>query len=332
MSVPALNQSLKILLCSITSALIILALASAMLPSQDDFDASNPYWNGHLKFSQAVNITEGDATVYKLDPRTVVLFIIGPSTNITDERINVWRIFVEEGGTLVFMDETGAVNYALETLGLKVKVDGRPMLDAVFYHNSWRIPKIVDVRGGALTSNVSTLIMNVPSILNLTGHNPNLRVLAYSSSFSFLDVDGNGNPSSGEPAGPFPVAAEVSYGGGRIILLSDSSLLTNSVIEICDNMRLLKNIVGDKMAFVDSGVWRRTLRAEFRLLVLVAYNFISAPEIKYSLTAAVLIAIYLLASGRRLKVHDEIQALLAKHPDWNRELLERLREARGGIE
>jgi hypothetical protein len=203
------------------------------------------------------------------------------------------------------------------------------MLDAVFYYNSWRIPKIMDFRD-ALTSNISEVIMDVPSTLNLTG---GFRILAYSSSFSFLDLDGDGEPSSGEPAGPFPVAAEIQYGGGRIILFSDSSLFINGVIGLGGNLQLLKNILGGRKAILDSGVWSKTLHSQFRGAALLAYSFISQPEIKYSLTAAALIALYMLAAGGfKPKVEDEVKTLIAKHPDWDMGLLEMLKEARGKIE
>jgi hypothetical protein len=319
--------SLKVFAFSFAAALIALASFSVILPPQDDFNPSNPYWNGLTEFSRVANASIMDAAVFKPDPKSTVIFVIGPSVNITGERVEAWRKYVEDGGVLVIMDETGIVNRALEALGLNVKVEGHMMLDAVFYYNSWRIPKIMDFRG-ALARNISEVIMDVPSILNLTG---GFRILAYSSRFSFLDLDGDGEPSSGEPAGPFPVAAEIQYGGGRIILFSDSSLFINGVIG--GNLQLLKNILDGRRAILDSGVWSKTLHSQFRGAVLLAYSFISQPEIKYSLTAAALIALYMLAAGGfKPKVEDEVKTLIAKHPDWDVRLLEMLREARGKIE
>ena len=327
-------SSLRLLAFSFTAALIALASASVLLPPQDDFNPSNPYWNGLTEFSRAVNVSTVDAAAYRPDPKGTVLFVMGPSLNITEDRVEAWRKYVEDGGVLVLMDETGAVNYALELLGLQVRVKGHVMLDAVFYHNGWRIPKIMDFRGGALTGNLSEIIMDVPSILNFVGDSGGFRVLAYSSSFSFLDLDGDGEPSSGEPVGPFPVAAEIQYGEGRIMLFSDSSLFINGVIGLGGNLQLLKNILGGRMAVLDVGVWRKTAHSQFRDAVLLAYNFISQPEIKYSLTAATLIALYMLAAriAAKPEAEDEVEALIARHPGWDRRLLEMLREARGKIE
>ncbi|MEM3739757.1 MAG: DUF4350 domain-containing protein [Candidatus Korarchaeum sp.] len=324
------NFRLILIFCGATVASIFLLISAlALLPPRDDFDPSNPYWNGHLIFSKITNTSVFD--IYRSDPKKVVLFVIGPSSDIPKRSIDIWKRFVEGGGTLVLMDETGIVNCVLEEFGLRIRVDGRPMLDTVFYYNSWKVPKIIDVRKSDLTTNISVIFMNVPSVLNISVYNSDLRVLAYSSSFSFLDSDGNGYPSDDERMGPFPVAVEVTYASGRVILLSDSSLFTNSIINLGDNMRLLKNIAGNRVVAIDSSVWRRSMHAEFREIIIFAYNFASIPEIKYSIVVVTLITVYVLASRRWSSPggHDELQTLLIKHPNWDRRLLEKLREERG---
>lgn len=328
----ATRISFKAILCGIIAALLALSLASVLLPTQSDFDPSNPYWNGHLKLFMAVNMSVLNVEVYKPDPRATVLFVVGPTLNITEERVNVWRRYAEEGGTLVLMDETSSVNYALKMLGLPVRVNGHPMLDTVFYYNGWRIPKIIDVGESMLTRNVSVIVMDVPSVLDVTGGGLGLRVLAYSSSFSFLDLDGDGSPSSGEPVGPFPVAVEVPYGRGRVIVFSDSSLFINGVIELGDNLQLLRNIVGDRVLILDSGVLRKSFHSEVKDAVLLVHSFISLPEIKYSLTLAALLTIYLLVRrGGRPEEYEEVDRLVARYPSWDRRLLKMLREARSKV-
>ena len=325
--------SLRLIAAGVAAALIALASASVLLPPRDDFDPSNPYWNGYAKLSRAVNLSVVDVTVYKPDPRGTVVFVVGPSLNITEDRVEAWRRYVEGGGILVIMDETGIVNNALQMLGVQVRVDGHAMLDTVFYYNSWRIPKIMDLMGGALTDSVGTLIMDIPSILILQEGSRGVRVLAYSSSFSFLDLDGDGEPSSGEPYGPFPVAVEVGYSEGRVILIPDSSLFINGVVDLAGNLQLMENILGGRIAILDAGVWRRTLHSQFRDAVLTVYSFISLPEVKYPLTVAVLAAVYMLAArGAKPEAGDEVEALISKHPDWDRRLLEMLREARMRVE
>ncbi|MCR6692786.1 MAG: DUF4350 domain-containing protein [archaeon YNP-LCB-003-016] len=323
----------KLPLIGVLTALATIALASTLLPPQEDFNPSNPYWNGLMEFTKIASPSIIDAATYKPDPKTTILFVIGPSINITEKRIEAWRRYVEDGGILVLMDETGSINHALEILNIKVRVNGHVMLDPVFYYNSWRIPKITDFRDDKLMGGIREIAMDIPSVLEVTGEVKGLKILAYSSSFSFLDLDGNGEPSKGEPSGPFPIAVEVKYGGGSIILFSDSSIFINGVIGLGDNIKLLKNIMGGRVAVIDSGVWLKTPQSQLREYVLTAYKVICTTEIKYSLILVTVILIYML-TGRVgvVEVRDEVEELMSKHPDWDRRTLEMLREARGKYE
>jgi hypothetical protein len=135
----------KPVLLAAAFALLAVSAASVLLPPSEDFQPSNPSWNGLENFFRAVNATTVDLAYERVVPENTVLFIIGPSVNVTESRIEALKEYLIEGGTLVLMDETGAVNPILSGLGLDVAVDGRPMLDPVFYYGSWRMPKITKV-------------------------------------------------------------------------------------------------------------------------------------------------------------------------------------------
>jgi hypothetical protein len=309
-------------------ALLAVSAASVLLPPSEDFQPSNPSWNGLENFFRAVNATTVDLAYERVVPENTVLFIIGPSVNVTESRIEALKEYLIEGGTLVLMDETGAVNPILSGLGLDVAVDGRPMLDPVFYYGSWRMPKITKV-GHEL--GVENIALNLPSTLDIKG--PGLKVLAYSSSFSFIDLDGDSETSPGEPTGPFAVAAMTAYGKGRIIIFSDSSIFLNSVIGLGDNLKLLHNIAGDKKVFVDAGVWQATPQLVYRNNVLAVYRAFTAPELKYSLAFAAVTVIYMLIHRERPAkgAGEEVDELIRRHPGWDRRLLEALKEARDRV-
>ena len=321
----------RLMLLSAALALLAVSAASALLPPSEDYQPSNPYWNGLESFFKAVNATSINLAYEKVAPENSVLFVIGPSVNFTQLRVEALKEYLLEGGTLVLMDETGAVNPVLSGLGLNVSVDGHPMLDPVFYYGSWRMPKIINVVGGDLTSGVENIALNLPSTLNIKGSG--LTVLAYSSSFSFLDLDGNSEPSAGEPTGPFAVAAVAAYGKGRLILFSDSSIFLNSVISLGDNLKLLHNIAGEKAVFVDASVWQPTPQLAYRNAVLSVYRVFSAPEFRYSLAFATVTVIYTLMHKEKPipGVDEEVDELVRRHPSWNRRLLEALKEARDRV-
>jgi hypothetical protein len=318
---------LLIMLFSTITAIITIALASIILPPTDDFERSNPYWNGLKIFSETINATFIDVTTQQLNPETTVLFVIGPSENITQQRIEYWKKYAENGGTLVIMDETGIINNALSNFNINIRINGHLLLDPVFYYKSWKLPKITDITKTSITKNVTTIATNLPSVLNITTHN--IKILAKSSPFSFLDLKGNYEPSPESPAGPFPIAAETSYGKGQIIIFSDSDLFINSMITLADNLQLLKNIAQNKKAIIDTGVWKKSTQTIFRNIILTIYSILLIPEIKYTITMLTITTIYILINKQKpKKIVDEIQEILKKHPDWDKNLLQTLKEIR----
>ena len=325
---PTLRFSFKLTLLSMALALLTVSTASALLPPLDDYHPSNPYWNGLESFFKAVNATSIDLRYQKIIPENSIIFIIGPSINVT--YVDALRKYLLEGGVLVLMDETGIVNPILSSLGLNVSVDGGQLLDPVFYYGGWRMPKIINVVGSDLTLGVESIALNIPSILNIK--DSSLKVLAYSSSFSFLDLDGDSEPSAGEPTGPFPVAATTAYGRGCIILFSDSSIFLNSIISLGDNLKLLQNIAEGRKVFVDVGVWQPTPQLAYRNIVLDVYRIFQAPEFKYSIAFTAVTLIYILTRREKpTPIVDEVDELIRKHPGWSRRLLEALKEARDKV-
>ena len=108
-------------------------------------------------------------------------------------------------------------------------------------------------------SNNSLLIM-IPEIEPTMNHATSIEgdgliKIARSSSFSFLDIDNDEFADGDEPRGPFTVLAQTRVGGGELILLSDPSLLINSMLKSGDNAVFLDNltkILGEEtLIFID---------------------------------------------------------------------------------
>ncbi|MEM4140122.1 MAG: DUF4350 domain-containing protein [Nitrososphaeria archaeon] len=320
-----------IALAALASTITILAL-STIIPPSEDFMPDNPYWNGHSTLAKTVNAKFIDPKTIFLEPEKTVLFIISPQKNITEDYIQFLRGFLESGGTIVLMDETGKINPLLEALNIKVKVEGYPIIDPIYYYRSWKLPKITSIDITAITKNVSSIVTNIPTAIRVESIQ-DIKVLAYTSYFSYMDIDGDGQPSKDDVIGPFPIAAEVSYGIGKIIVFSDSSLFINSVIDLGDNRILLENIVREKMVIVDSSQWNTSVHAKIRTLTLQAYNIVSVPEIKYSVVACATIVTYITVRVWKEEEEkaDEIQQILERHPEWNPQLLKTLKEARENV-
>jgi len=319
-----------IIISSLAAVISILAIVVAIPPSED-FEPGNVYWNGLSSFLTLTNATFINSTQKLqtvLDPSNVVLFIIAPDKNFSQEQLQIIRSFVERGGTLVLMDELGSINPILSNLSIGIRVDGHPLLDTLFYYSSWKLPKIINIVNSEITSNVSSIATNLPSALVIEDEE-NVKVLAYSSAFSFLDLNYDGNPSPEDPIGPFPVMAQVSFYKGKVIVISDSDLFINSMIGLGDNEKLLMNIVNKKNVIVDNSVWKESLNSYIRAKVLDFYAFLLKPELKYSLVIG--ISALLFNSLRKHEVVEEINELtevLKRNPRWNQKVLKQIFEER----
>jgi hypothetical protein len=152
----------------------------------------------------------------------------------------VLKTFLGNGGTLVIMDDYGYGNSILEYLNVDCRFSGAPLLDPLFcYKNQW-FPKITDF-APSVNKNIKEVVLNHATALINTGK---VDLLAWSSSSSFLDQNGNELLNKGELQGPLPVAARQQIGKGSIILVSDPSILINSMLGQGDNARFLNNLIG----------------------------------------------------------------------------------------
>ncbi|MBO3798451.1 MAG: DUF4350 domain-containing protein [Thermoproteota archaeon] len=322
-----MRRYVKPVLLSIAASTLALVLLPVAIPSSRDYAPDNPYWNGFTRLAGIVNATFKNAGETVLDPGLTILFIIGPEENITDSHVSLVKAFLENGGTVVLMDETGVSNRLLESLNIDIKIGNRPMLDPVFYEGSWRLPKTTGLK--SWMSSAGEIVMNTPSTLE---PGLNTMVIAYSSPFSFLDLNGDGEYTSGEPSGPFPVAAEAAFSRGRIIVFTDSSMFLNSMVEKGGNMKLLKNIVGDGVMVVDTSLWQTQPRDSLKKVSSMLLQTVSTPEARYAAAIMLAAAAYVWASSTRPRGEvGELQQVLEKHPDWNPELLKALEEARRNV-
>jgi hypothetical protein len=323
----------KIVAIAVAASIIAVLALSTILPSSDDYMPDNPYWNGQNIFSKTVNATFTDPKTILLEPEKTTIFIISPEKNMTEEYTIMLKNFAESGGTIVLMDETGKINPILEELNVGVEIEPHPIMDPLYYYRSWKLPKITNINPTTpTTKNVTSIATDIPSAIKIEDTR-NIKVLAYTSYFSYMDLDGDGQPSKDDPAGPFPIAVEKAYGQGKIIVISDSSLFINSIIELGDNKILLKNIVGEKKAIVDSSLWNPTTQSRIKAFTQQAYNIISAPEIKYTLVACIATITYITVTKEKSEEEkaDELQQVLEKHPEWNPQLLKTIKEARENV-
>jgi hypothetical protein len=218
---------------------IILAIVAWFFPSNEDFRVENPFWNGARDISSIVPASPlHSLSDLPPSPQGSTLILI-PYLNFTTAELEKLNSFVTGGGTLILADDYGYGNQILKYLGLEARFSGQVLLDPLFnYRNKW-LPRISHLRASPVTNNIESLVLNHATALIDVKAND---VLAFSSSFSFLDRNGNQEWDEGEPTGPLPVISKHNLGNGQIILVSDPSLFINSMTIIEDNYIFIQNI------------------------------------------------------------------------------------------
>ncbi len=230
---------------SVIFSVIALVLAISLLsiwfyPSVQDFMAGNAMWNGIKEFSSEFDAEDIDL----LDelpnlPQGKVLISI-PYLELSDDELANIKQFVNDGGTLLLMDDYGYGNSVLEYLGVGVRFSNKPLLDPLFsYKNQW-LPKITDFGTGIMESGINVIVLNHAT--TLTGVVAS-ETIAWSSGTSFLDINENESWDQDEPKGPFPVAAQLHLGKGMVAIASDPSIMINSMVDRDDNYAFIQYLI-----------------------------------------------------------------------------------------
>ena len=306
----------------------VVAGLSIAFPSIDDLWVDNPFWNGLSEFysytkpARLASLEDLRDTVRASGNST--LLMLGPSRMFSSSDVQQVKAYLEAGGKVVLADDFGAGNDLLEGLELEARFSGVLMMDALFKDHSRVMPQALNV---AVEGKTLTLTMNYPTVLINT---ESAKVLAWSSYFSYLGME-DGAPSDASPGGPFPIVARMGYKEGSLILISDSSLFINSMLEKTDNRDFLRSLVVGQVLIDEShSIPSRLTLAKG--LILTAYSFVNLPEVKYGLAAVALILIFKVQKGRDEKSReDDLESVIREHPEYDREILFLLKEERGGL-
>ena len=217
--------------------LVISLLCIWFYPSVGDFMASNSMWNGMRDSSSEIGASDIDSLQDLPDlPQETALVLI-PHIRPGDQELSRVSRFVNGGGTLLLMDDYGYGNDVLSYLDLPVRFSNKPLLDPLFcYKNQW-LPLITDFSPEVTQSGVGVVMLNHATAL--TGVEAS-QVIAWSSGNSFLDDDGSETWTEDEPRGPLPIAASLPLGKGTITVVSDPSIMINSMVKRQDNYRFIR--------------------------------------------------------------------------------------------
>jgi hypothetical protein len=221
------------------TALMTLAIAMITMPvtvplfkSSADYSIFNTGPMGLSKFAR-LGMDSGDNVVpilaplneFNISSKTGVLFIIGPNLTFTKEEMDQIRGFLEKGNTLVLADDFGTGNEILAGLHLPVRISRYPLND-FFYANDDRLIWVTRIRNPVLARGVKAILTNEPSAIIVTPRGD-----VYTSRVAMINLHMR----------MFPIIAEVHYGDGKIIIVSDPDIFAN--MQFNTNERFLKNLL-----------------------------------------------------------------------------------------
>ena len=290
------------------------------MPPTDNFLLDNPFWNGLSRAAGEVGLRPL-SSLTDLTPRMGdVLLIIGPSRNFTLSELDSLRRYLLGGGSIILADDFGSGNQILEALEVAPRLNGSLLVDPLFKERDGKLPRIMKI-SGELAGGIEELVLNYPTVVEGCGE-----TLASSSPYSFLDLDLDGIYDDGEPKGPFTVICKVGYGRGELILISDSSIFINAMLEKDGNMLLLKHLTDGRSPLIDVGHWEEGVLARVKRILTNIYGAMSSLEGRYTIVALLLILMTRLRVPKPDPGKDEVEKILDRNPNWDRKVLERLRE------
>ena len=155
-----------------------------------------------------------------------------PYLKYSDIELKQIKQFVVTGNTLVIMDDFGYGNSVLQDLNIQARFSNEILLDPLFSYKNPIIPNITDFSPDLAAAGIKSLTLNHATAI--TGA-PAADILARSSEYSYLDTNVNNKNDTAEVKGPLAIAAAVPAGNGVVILISDPSIIINSMADMNDN-------------------------------------------------------------------------------------------------
>ncbi|MFH2112164.1 MAG: DUF4350 domain-containing protein [Candidatus Bathyarchaeota archaeon] len=318
-----MNKAQLSVLLGAVGAFTLLIGVTVAYPSLDDLWLENPFWNGLSEFYAEVKpLRMGGLSGLQgiISPGNTTLFIIGPSTAFSGEEVTWIRNYLHRGGTLVLADDFGTGNQLLDGLEVEARFSGGLLKDPLFRDKSALLPITLHT----MYDGVDNVVFNYATVLtDVNG----AEVKAWSSPFSVLEAVGELQPDMGS----WPLVAELSLRTGKLVLVSDSSSFINGMIRRGDNRQLLWAILKGE-AVIDEAHSMPSRLTVIKSGLTKAYTVLRSLELRYGFALFIVAGVMAVRFDDGGEPVDEVDAVMAAHPEYDRGLVERLyleRRARG---
>lgn len=272
-----------LLVAGIISAFLV-AVVLWLYPSRTDYAVTNPYWNGLRRTGEQLGLQPLASLDLLADQARGTALIVIPYVSPSKVEFERLKRYVETGGVLLLMDDSGTANDVLTHLGVGARLSGQLLVDPLFNFKNGRLPRIADFTGGPITEGVESLVFNHATVIADIGR---LTEVASSSLVSYLDSNQNGRRDADDPAGPFAVAAAGPVGEGYLVLVSDPSILLNSMLDLGHNRRFVRNLLriagADARIYLDEAHLPRAALDVAKNLLAQIRQMVALPPVAFAL-------------------------------------------------
>lgn len=236
------------LLLAVYVAVAVVALLYAASTSSVAFGAYNAQWDGSGDMRSVASEAGSSVTVGTnvsqyptADANATVAFVLSPREPYTQTEVDRIERFVRAGGTLVVAEDYRPhANDLLSGIGASARVDGRPLYDTRNYDRTAAFPEVTPTDSSPATEGVETVVFNHGTVVEPGDATP----LLTTSSYAYLDDDGDGELDDDESLASRPVATTEPVGSGRVVVVSDPSVFVNAMLERGDNRQFARNLLG----------------------------------------------------------------------------------------
>jgi len=233
--------------------LVVLAVAVGAsvlfggLTSETVFGSYNPAWDGSTELRDIATNTDGDVRIvgesggYNVStPSETVSFVLSPDSEYSEAEAASIERFVRQGGTLVVAEDVGPhSDELLADIGADARFDGARLRDERFYGASPAMPVATNPANGSYATGVNALALNHGTAVAPR----NATILVNTSSYAYLDVNGNGALDDSETLREYPVVTREPLGEGSVVAVGDPSVFINAMIDRRDNRQFARNLV-----------------------------------------------------------------------------------------
>lgn len=330
-----------------------IALAVAASTSGAAFGAYNPSWDGASQLQAEATavgsnpILGRSVSAYdEVPPNETVAVVLSPDRAYTTAELTQIRQFVRAGGMLVVAEDYGPhSNALLAAVGASARVDGRVLRDERYHYRSPAMPIATNITNRSLVAGVDRLTLNHGTVVEPN----NASILASSSGYAYLDENQNGKLDANETLGSYPVATVEPVGAGRVVVVSDPSIMINAMLDQTDNRAFVRSLFdGHERVLLDYSHTERLpplavatlLVRETPLLQVVLALLLVGSVVVWRRRSDFWVRAWTVITGQERRgetadgqvvVDDDtlVAYLLDQHPEWSRDRARRvIRNAR----